>query len=92
MIAMLMVMFCFQLFIAQYHIWLAADTRGILVLIPANPLMNLIATSFIFICASHELNYITARLVLYLVPQQPQKLTRNIVCAGLTLTFLAWHR
>ena len=49
----------FQLFVAQYHIWLAADTHGVLVLIPNNPVLNVIVTSFIFVCAAHEINVAT---------------------------------
>ena len=40
--------------VAQGHIWLAADSHGVLVLLPRFPVLNLLITSFIFICASHE--------------------------------------
>ena len=30
-----------ELFISQYHIWLAADTHGVLVLLPGYPVLNL---------------------------------------------------
>lgn len=42
--------------VAQGHIWLAADSHGVLVLLPRFPVLNLLVTSFIFICASHEVN------------------------------------
>ncbi|XP_077970440.1 N-acetylneuraminate (7)9-O-acetyltransferase-like isoform X2 [Styela clava] len=52
-----------ELFIGQYHIWLAADTKGMLVLIsPEWPTLNLVITSFIFVCIAHEINLITGIL------------------------------
>lgn len=42
--------------VAQGHIWLAADSHGVLVLLPRFPVLNLLVTSFIFICASHEVS------------------------------------
>ncbi|EDO48978.1 predicted protein, partial [Nematostella vectensis] len=45
-----------ELFIGQYHIWLAQDTRGVLVLIPGYPALNAILTSFVFVCVCHEVN------------------------------------
>lgn len=68
-----------QLFIAQYHIWLANDTHGILVLIPNNPVLNLIVTSFIFVCVAHEINAVTSRLVPYVVPKETKLLVRNAI-------------
>ena len=76
----------FQLFIAQYHIWLAADTHGVLVLIPNNPVLNVIVTSFIFVCAAHEINVATSKLLPYVVPSDWKCLLRNcIVFASLVL-------
>lgn len=69
----------FQLFIAQYHIWLAADTYGVLVLMPTYPVLNVILTSFIFICASHEISKITGILTNYLVPKEGKALLRNAI-------------
>ena len=49
-----------ELFIGQYHIWLAADTKGMLVVIsPEWPTLNLVITSFIFVAVAHEINVIT---------------------------------
>lgn len=42
--------------VGQGHVWLAADSHGVLVLLPRFPVLNLLVTSFIFICASHEVN------------------------------------
>ncbi|KAL5006102.1 hypothetical protein ScPMuIL_017260 [Solemya velum] len=68
-----------ELFISQYHIWLAADTHGVLVLIPSYPVLNVIITSFIFICASHEINRVTSVLVAFAVPTEWKALLRNIL-------------
>ena len=38
-----------QLFIGQYHIWLAADTNGILVLVPDYPVLSLVGSIFKYI-------------------------------------------
>ena len=77
--------YLFQLFIAQYHIWLAADTHGVLVLIPSYPVLNVILTSFIFICISHEISKITHTLTKYAVPQEWKALLRNVALFGLVL-------
>ena len=79
----------FQLFIAQYHIWLAADTHGVLVLIPNNPVLNVIVTSFIFVCAAHEINVSTSTLLRYFVPGERKALLRNsfiFICILLSFT------
>ena len=84
----------FQLFIAQYHIWLAADTHGVLVLIPNNPVLNVIVTSFIFVCAAHEINVATSKLLPYVVPSDWKSLLRNciaFVCVILTVCFYTYE-
>ena len=71
--------FIFQLFVAQYHIWLAADTNGILVLVPTYTIINVAVTTLIFVCAAHELHYTTEKLTNYLVPNNWIGLTRNLL-------------
>ncbi|KAF2905223.1 hypothetical protein ILUMI_00947 [Ignelater luminosus] len=68
-----------ELFISQYHIWLAADTHGVLVLIPGYPVLNVIITSFIFVCASHEVHRVTKVLLPYAVPSDWRPLLRNVM-------------
>lgn len=68
-----------ELFISQYHIWLAADTHGVLVLIPGYPVLNVIITSFIFVCASHEVNRLTKVLLPYAVPEDWKLVLRNFI-------------
>ena len=36
----------------------SADTHGVLVLIPNYPVINVLLTTFIFICACHELHQV----------------------------------
>lgn len=47
-----------ELMVCQCHIWLAADTHGVLVLLPGYPVLNGLIVSFIFICICHEVNII----------------------------------
>uniref|UniRef100_W8BGX7 CAS1 domain-containing protein 1 n=1 Tax=Ceratitis capitata TaxID=7213 RepID=W8BGX7_CERCA len=68
-----------ELFICQYHIWLAADRHGVLVLLPGFPTLNMIITSFIFVCASHEVHRITQTLLPYAVPNDWKLVMRNFV-------------
>ena len=79
----------FQLFIAQYHIWLAADTHGVLVLVPRYPMINLIVTTFIFVCVAHEIHVVTAKLVPYVVPNDSKLLLRNVALFAFILLLLA---
>ncbi|XP_073438160.1 N-acetylneuraminate (7)9-O-acetyltransferase [Dendrobates tinctorius] len=69
-----------ELFICQYHIWLAADTKGILVLIPGNPMLNIIISTFIFVCVAHEISHITNDLAQIAVPKDMSALTKRLLC------------
>lgn len=69
-----------ELFICQYHIWLAADTKGILVLIPGNPVLNIIISTFIFVCAAHEISHITNDLAQICVPKESSALFKRLLC------------
>ncbi|XP_030380898.1 N-acetylneuraminate 9-O-acetyltransferase [Scaptodrosophila lebanonensis] len=68
-----------ELFVCQYHIWLAADRHGVLVLLPGFPTLNMIITSFIFVCASHEVHRLTQILVPFAVPNDWRLVMRNFV-------------
>ncbi|XP_023305645.2 N-acetylneuraminate 9-O-acetyltransferase [Lucilia cuprina] len=68
-----------ELFICQYHIWLAADRHGVLVLLPGFPTLNMIITSFIFVCASHEVHRITQILLPFAVPNDWKLVARNFI-------------
>lgn len=69
-----------ELFICMHHIWLAADRHGVLVLLPGFPTLNLIITSVIFVCISHEIHRLTQILSSYAVPPNDWKLAlRNLV-------------
>ena len=50
-----------ETWVSQGHVWLAADSHGVLVLLPRFPVLNLLVTSFIFICASHEVKYLNSK-------------------------------
>lgn len=72
--------FSSQLFICQYHIWLAADTRGVLVLIPGNPMLNIIVSTFIFVCVAHEISQITNDLAQIFIPKDNSSLLKRLAC------------
>ncbi|KAM4687283.1 N-acetylneuraminate (7)9-O-acetyltransferase [Discoglossus pictus] len=78
-----------ELFICQYHIWLAADTKGILVLIPGNPMLNIIVSTFIFVCVAHEISHITNDLAQIIIPKDNTALMNRLLCiAGFFLGLL----
>ncbi|KAJ8715881.1 hypothetical protein PYW08_013166 [Mythimna loreyi] len=66
-----------ELFASQSHIWLAADTHGVLVLIPSAPILNLILTSYIFVCTTHEIHKLTGIILPYAVPDDWKLVLRN---------------
>ncbi|XP_023288238.1 N-acetylneuraminate 9-O-acetyltransferase [Orussus abietinus] len=65
--------------VSQGHVWLAADSHGVLVLLPRFPVLNLLITSFIFICASHEIHRLTRLLAPYAVPNDWRLVARNFL-------------
>ncbi|XP_062385926.1 N-acetylneuraminate 9-O-acetyltransferase [Sardina pilchardus] len=75
-----------ELFICQYHIWLAADTKGILVLVPGNPSLNIIVSTFIFVCVAHEISQITNDLAQVAIPKENGPLLKRMLA---TAVFLA---
>ncbi|XP_030644995.1 N-acetylneuraminate (7)9-O-acetyltransferase [Chanos chanos] len=74
-----------ELFICQYHIWLAADTKGILVLIPGNPSLNITISSFIFVCVAHEISQITNDLAQVAIPKETAPLLKRLLAAAVFL-------
>ncbi|XP_033980948.1 N-acetylneuraminate 9-O-acetyltransferase [Trematomus bernacchii] len=71
-----------ELFICQYHIWLAADTKGILVLIPGNPSLNILVSTFIFVCVAHEISLITNDLAQVIIPKDSVALLKRLGAVG----------
>ncbi|XP_058468015.1 N-acetylneuraminate 9-O-acetyltransferase isoform X2 [Malaya genurostris] len=74
-----------ELFICQYHIWLAADKNGVLVLLPGFPTLNVLITSFIFVCVSHEIHRLTTVLLPYAVPNDWKLVLRNMLIFAVVL-------
>ncbi|KMQ93180.1 cas1 domain-containing protein 1 [Lasius niger] len=77
--------------VAQGHIWLAADSHGVLVLLPRFPVLNLLVTSFIFICASHEIHRLTHVLAPYAVPNDWKLVARNLLLFTAVLVPIGIH-
>ncbi|XP_064107706.1 N-acetylneuraminate 9-O-acetyltransferase-like isoform X1 [Macrobrachium nipponense] len=80
-----------ELFVCQYHIWLAADTHGVLVLIPSYPVANVLVTSFIFICVCHEIHHITNVITPFLVPNDSRRAVRNLIVFAIPLLAIGVH-
>nr|XP_027211250.1 N-acetylneuraminate 9-O-acetyltransferase-like [Penaeus vannamei] len=80
-----------ELFVCQYHIWLAADTHGVLVLIPSYPVANVLVTSFIFICICHEIHHITNIITPFFVPNDSLRAMRNLSVFAFLLMAIAVH-
>ncbi|XP_008560460.1 N-acetylneuraminate 9-O-acetyltransferase isoform X4 [Microplitis demolitor] len=77
--------------VGQGHVWLAADTHGVLVLLPRFPVLNLLITSFIFICASHEIHELTLILAQYAVPNDWRLVARNFLVFTAVLVPIGIH-
>lgn len=64
-----------ETFIMQYHFWLAADTKGILLILPGTRLrpLNFVVSSAIFVYLSHRLAESTGHLTTWIcdVPEKP---------------------
>lgn len=71
-----------ELFICQYHIWMAADTKGILVLIPGSPSLNLLLSTFIFVCVAHEISLVTNDLAQVVIPKDGAALLKRLLAAA----------
>lgn len=82
----------FQLFVGQYHIWLAQDTKGILVLIPGQPFLNVIVTTFIFVCICHEVHKVSAELTKAMISNDITTLLRRLFISIIALIIIWWHK
>ncbi|CAB0017001.1 unnamed protein product [Nesidiocoris tenuis] len=80
-----------ELCFCQIHIWLAADSHGVLVFVPGYPVLNVLITSFIFVCAAHEIRHITMTLLPYIVPSDWRIVIRNFIIFLLILVPIGIH-
>ncbi|XP_068751421.1 N-acetylneuraminate 9-O-acetyltransferase-like isoform X2 [Montipora capricornis] len=81
-----------ELFIAQYHIWLAHDTKGVLILIPERPILNVVMTTFVFVCVSHEIHKVTGVLANALVTKDIKTMLRRVLFFIFMLIIIWWHK
>ncbi|KAL1129008.1 hypothetical protein AAG570_013540 [Ranatra chinensis] len=80
-----------ELCFCQYHIWLAADSHGVLVFVPGYPVLNALITSFIFVCAAHEIRQVTTILMPYAVPSDWRLVLRNFLIFLMILVPIGIH-
>ena len=62
-----------------------------LVLIPNYPVVNVLLTSFIFVCAAHEIHNITATIMPIFVPNNYTQAWRNCIAFVLILIPIGIH-
>lgn len=65
-----------ELFIVQYHFWLAGDTKGVLLIIPGTQWrpINFVFTGFIFMYLCHRVANATGEVTKTLCAKPPQRL------------------
>jgi len=81
-----------ELFIAQYHIWLAADAHGVLVFVPNYQTINALLTTFVFVCVVLELHKTSVTLSNALVTKDVRIMLRRLVIFILMLIVIWWHK
>ncbi|KAM7442313.1 N-acetylneuraminate 9-O-acetyltransferase [Porites harrisoni] len=84
--------FSLELFISQYHIWLAHDTKGILVLIPSQPFLNVVLSTFVFVCVSHEIHKVSGVLANALITKDIKTMMRRVLFFIFMLIIIWWHK
>eukprot|EP00794_Sanderia_malayensis_P017222 gene17222-18943_t len=81
-----------ELYIAQYHIWLAADSYGLLVLVPNYPIINALITTFVFVCIAVELKEVSDALSDALVTKDVRVMLRRLLIFIIMLIVIWWHK
>ncbi|KIK70899.1 hypothetical protein GYMLUDRAFT_32975 [Collybiopsis luxurians FD-317 M1] len=63
-----------ETFIIQYHLWLAADTKGVLLVLPGTKWrpINFVITSTMFVYISNQVAHATGALVMTICGQKPK--------------------
>jgi len=65
-----------ETFIVQYHLWLAADTKGILLLIPGTKwrALNFVLSTIVFIYISHQVAWATGEITSWICDERKNTL------------------
>lgn len=73
-----------ETFICQFHLWLAGDTKGLLVLLPWPRLrfLNMIFTTLIFLFVSNQIAVSTGQLTEWILGKQPKKAAATLPSAS----------
>eukprot|EP01147_Barroeca_monosierra_P001704 gene1704-4828_t len=70
-----------ELFLCQYHLWLASDTKSLLLIEPGNRILNAIICTIIFVTASHAISSSFGVIVSWMLPKE-------LSCVHLHVRFL----
>ncbi|KXS21479.1 Cas1p-domain-containing protein [Gonapodya prolifera JEL478] len=80
-----------ETFILQFHVWMAMDTKGILVLVP-NPAVNTFVTTIIFIWASDVVAKATTTAVGWMTGGRSDVRRQCVVLLAFVLFLVFWNR
>lgn len=69
-----------ETFIIQYHLWLAADTKGILLLIPGTRwrTVNFPLSTLVFVYVSHQVAWATGEITSWICGEEKNTLPRDV--------------
>ena len=70
---------------AQYHVWLAVDTKGLLVLVPGFPLVNALVCTLVFMVISRTLSDAFGLLTAKVLPKDLPSSSVLARAAGFTV-------
>eukprot|EP00045_Choanoeca_perplexa_P013384 m.151639 g.151639 ORF g.151639 m.151639 type:complete len:207 (-) comp16343_c0_seq2:535-1155(-) len=74
-----------ELFLAQYHLWLAFDTQGLLVFIPGHFWLNMALTTAVFVVVANMLAEAFQQLCQVLARQSRGLLVLGVVAVAMTI-------
>lgn len=79
-----------ETFICQFHLWLAGDTKGLLVLLPwpRMRLLNMLFTTVIFLFVSNQIASSTGQLTDWILGKQPKTAEATLPSSSLQAQYV----
>ena len=82
-----------ETYLSQLHIYLQSNAKHLVTYIPGYPLLNFALATVVYMLVSFRLFHITTEVSAFVLPQDRQKMTKNISLVLLTVgvaTATAW--